>query len=245
MQTALTTRQTGIPGRYLLRSLGHYSGEAERMSEWASGREVAICQRLATPKRRQDWLLGRLTAKELLQKYFLDQGGYVPFRDIEILNEPGGRPYFQVAGEGLDKGLLTLSISHSQRTAVCAISQVEAGENMGVDLEYIAPRPPLFVDTFMAQAEIEQLAGYTGTRYWQAVTAMWSLKEAFLKACGEGLRVDTRKVVVSLTPPPWIFWQMQTIRSDLGEATAWMRCEGEFVLSWAMTKDKDVVWNRQ
>ena len=203
---------------------------------------VQFIKKLLYTKRKHDWLLGRLTAKELIQKHFFTvYGKRFAFHEIEVLNRPSGRPYFRLINHELPWSALelSLSISHCRGLALCALAEVIPGENLGVDLEYVAPRPDLFAETFYSAAEVSQIEAYSGKDYLTAVTAIWSLKEAFLKALGEGLRVDTHKVVVGLSSPPWSTWKSQIVKMDshnIKEISARMRCMGLYVLAEVQIK---------
>ena len=97
-----------------------------------SGSEFGKYSAFRFSKRRDEWLLGRWTAKCLAhslpgyQQYPLDQ--------IEILNTREGAPYFQFVDGTRPGGCLT--ISHSGHMAVCALTTIE-GLRVGADLEKI------------------------------------------------------------------------------------------------------------
>ena len=92
------------------------------------------------PKRRDEWLLGRWTAKALVhslpayQHYSLDQ--------IEIHNAPEGAPYLQLPDRAAPAECLT--ISHSGNFALCALA---TGLNLqvGADLEKVEARTETFI----------------------------------------------------------------------------------------------------
>ena len=94
-----------------------------------SGSELGKYSAFRFPKRRDEWLLGRWTAKSLAhslpgyQQYPLDQ--------IEILNTSEGAPFIQLADGTRPESCLT--ISHSGHLAMCALTTVE-GLRMGADL---------------------------------------------------------------------------------------------------------------
>ena len=52
------------------------------------------------PKRRSEWLLGRMTAKTLLTRCFPSLAA-LPFYQISIANHPEGAPFVSVAGQAL------------------------------------------------------------------------------------------------------------------------------------------------
>lgn len=224
---------------WLLRSFSHYDASDFHSRQWGTAREQTTYQKFSCEKRKKDWLLGRLTAKELIQKYYLSLcGTRLSFPEIEILNAPSGKPYFQPLASMPD--CPALSISHSQGLAFCSLQELTPREGFGIDIEYASPRPSLFVDTFYNAQEQKHLAAYQGKEHTQAVTAIWSLKESVLKALGHGLRMDTNKITVQLSPPPWNQWNHQHIQipSMPGiQVQSWMRYIGYFVLSMVKISD--------
>jgi 4'-phosphopantetheinyl transferase len=154
--------------------------------------EQRTYERLRFPKRRKEWLLGRWTAKQLLRR---SQGGYhrLALSAISVGVDPDGAPYLSVQGEG--RLPASLSISHCAGRAVCGLSP-GLSPSIGVDLERVEPRPRAFVEDFYT--------AYEAARAWACapdvrdtlVTAIWSVKEAVLKAYRVGLRVDTRAIEV-------------------------------------------------
>jgi 4'-phosphopantetheinyl transferase len=143
------------------------------------------------PKRRNDWLLGRWTAKSLAH-------GLPAFHDhsldqIEIHTTPQGAPLIQIAGEITPEHCL--SISHSGGFAFCALA-TEAGLRLGADLEKIEMRTETFVMDYFTPGERQIVAGCPAETRARFVTLIWSAKEAMLKALGVGLHQDTRSVEV-------------------------------------------------
>lgn len=170
--------------------------------ECAPGREVApdflslserrTYDRLRFPKRRSEWLLGRWTAKQLLRRS-LDGYQELALTAISVEADPDGAPYLSVEGEG--RLPASLSISHRGGRAVCALSPA-LSPAIGVDLEQVEPRSKAFVEDFLTSAEAARVWAVPPERRDTLVTAIWSAKEAVLKALREGLRIDTRAVEV-------------------------------------------------
>jgi len=143
------------------------------------------------PKRRNEWFLGRWTAKALVhclpayQHYSLDQ--------IEIRNAPEGAPYIQLPDRAAPAEWL--SISHSGIFALCALS-TNLVLQVGTDLERIETRTKMFILDYFTPAERQLVNNYPAEARAMVVTLIWSAKESMLKALGVGLRRDTRMVEV-------------------------------------------------
>lgn len=159
------------------------------------------------PKRRNEWLLGRWTAKKLIQSY-IEQQTHIrpPLNTLVISNDPDGAPTFSLAAGwsresphgGPYRDLwarpnLHLSISHRGEYAFCALSH-RRQTVIGADIERIEPRDWSFVEDFFTPNEATQIAtaGSVGQDF--VATLFWSAKEAVLKALRLGLTVDTRSV---------------------------------------------------
>ena len=189
------------------------------------------------PKRRDEWLLGRWTAKTLVnslpayQRYSLDQ--------IEISSTFQGAPCIRLPDGTIPADCLT--ISHSNTFAFCALA---AGSvvRIGADLEKIEVRTETFILDYFTPGERQIVATFPHEIRATAATLIWSLKESMLKALGVGLRWDTRAVEVKSLPDSLASgdttgkWQKVTI----GEAkpgqrafAGWWQHRDPFILTLA------------
>jgi 4'-phosphopantetheinyl transferase len=215
-----------------------------------SAEETERCQSFRIEKRRREWLLGRWTAKLLVQDFLLQKTGeQIPFEAIEILTAPDGAPLLRLggqAGEGSDPfSGLTLSISHSYEAAFCALLE-RPGWRLGADIERVEPRPAGFAQDYFTEIECERLQALQPALCDPYVTAIWSAKEAVLKALRLGLTVDTSWVRCWVDPANWRAdgWQpysMELHPQLLDDASGngklflmgWWKTWGEYILTLA------------
>ena len=203
--------------------------------------EVTALERF-TSDRRRDWLLGRWTAKRLLQQVVEQQCGFdVPLDTIVILTAGNDAPFTDFR-EPCTGRQFSLSISHSQDYALCAVIE---GRNarVGADLEWVEPRGKGFVDEFFTDEERELVYRRVQRLHDLHVTSIWSAKESVLKAAGVGMRVDPRSVSclvqpVTAEPQDWIPFEVvwrdgQLAGGSRPELTGWWQALGGFVLSLA------------
>jgi len=196
-------------------------------------------QTLRFERRRADWVLGRWVAKHLLRATDRNLSAHA-WQQISILRTPQGAPQVWVSPEAPYP--VSLSISHRQGQAACALASV-AGMALGIDLEAVEPRPEAFVEDFFTLGERRAVAGLAGHRRHLAVTLIWSLKEAVLKALRVGLSWDTRRVEVHLgddwadDPGAWCAAKVR-VQGVLGIWRAWWRCLGDQVLTLAVCAQK-------
>jgi phosphopantetheinyl transferase len=73
-------------------------------------------------------------------------------------------------------------------------------QRIGVDIELVQPRPTNFAQEFFTAAEQARLNAAPPDLRDLLTTALWSAKEATLKATGYGLTVDPRQVECMLHP---------------------------------------------
>lgn len=141
--------------------------------------ERAACRALATEKRRVDWLSGRIAAKRALGVRLS-----LPPKDIEVLNEPSGRPYCT------QPNAPCFSITHTSGGGLCAVA---AGTGpIGADWETVRPRGPEVLAFYTHESE--RTAAVLASPELQ--TKLWAAKEAVLKLLGIGLASDPRDVRV-------------------------------------------------
>lgn len=196
---------------------------------WLSPREREVLDRLHVPKRRQDWILGRWTAKRAIAAQ-LALADRPPLRSIEILAAADGAPEVFV---GAVSAPWSISISHSAGRALCAV--VPRGVAVGCDVEHVEPRDERMVEDFFAADEIATVRAREGRARDLVVALVWSAKESALKLLREGLRRDTRSARVEIgdAPADAGVWTSLCVRCDgrSDSVTGWWRTAGDLVLT--------------
>lgn len=185
-----------------------------------SPEEASRLARFTVAKRRRDWLLGRYTAKQLLRAYIHEQSDAIlPLDQLVIAVSEEGAPYVAHTAASAGYLPLSLSISHSHGVALCALhapgacaTRDEALSQIGADVERVEVRDTSFVTDFFTSGEIDRQAAASPELRDTLVTAVWSAKEAALKALHVGLRADTRCVECELTPGLPVEWTPFAVR---------------------------------
>ena len=204
--------------------------------------ERAWLERFTAERRQRDWLLGRWTAKRLLQQVVEQHCGFdVPLDTIVIKTAENDAPFTDFR-EPYTGRQFSLSISHSQDYALCAVVEGKSVP-VGADLEWIEPRDDGFIENFFTEDECELVHRRVRRLHDLHVTAIWSAKEAVLKAAGLGMRVDPRSVSclvqpVAAEPQDWIpfkvIWRQEQLTGNaLPELAGWWQALGGFVLTLA------------
>lgn len=145
-----------------------------------SPQEQAFYERLKVPKRRTEWLGGRLALKQLLGAHFERV-----LTDFTVLAADGvGKPSVTMMGKAVN---IPFSITHSNGFAVSALAP--KAKYIGIDLEKITPRIAAWKDQFFHPSE--------RTREDDVfLTSLWTQKEALVKLLGSGLTINTLDVRV-------------------------------------------------
>ncbi|NOK60279.1 MAG: 4*-phosphopantetheinyl transferase superfamily protein [Chloroflexi bacterium AL-W] len=209
--------------------------------------EQAHFHRLRTPQRRHTWLLGRWTAKHLVQSYLEQQWGvHTVFEQLTIANASTGAPYAvfdDVVSDIPQLQELKLSISHRHDQAFCALATLDGAE-IGADIEWIEPRARCFVEDYFTEREQQLIDCMPVEQQDTYITAIWSAKEAVLKALHLGLTVDTRRICITphhLITGDWsaidIYCDKRLTPNGVTAFNGWWRIESGYVLTLAIKYD--------
>jgi len=161
-------------------------------NDWLSADEAACLKGMGFAKRRADWRLGRWTAKRALSVCLDVPAHPQVFKKIEIRPAASGAPEVFFADQPT---AVTISLSHRAGRAACAVAM--SGMEMGCDLEMVEPHSNAFVADYFTSEEQALVARTAPVDRARLLALLWSAKESTLKALHEGLRLDTRCVIVS------------------------------------------------
>lgn len=196
---------------------------------WLTPTERGVLHGFMFEKRRNDWLLGRWTAKQALALHLgLDQSSLAR---LEVLAQKDGAPLAML--DGIPRPV-AISLSHSDSHAICAISDDNSA--VGCDIEHIEPRDHSFTETFLTAREQHWVRTISTSIQALAVTLLWSTKESVLKATHEGLTADTWSVEVDGTGSLQdMDWQPLHAKKVGGgkDFVGWWRHQDDFVLTLA------------
>ncbi len=158
---------------------------------WLSDAEADALSAFASPRRRADFLLGRWTAKRALFTCLCGLGQAPRLSELSILASPSGAPRVYLDGCPAPFGV---SLSHREGIGLCVVGPATC--SFGCDLEWVEPRSPAFVADFFTSEERARWEAAKPEERDRLACLVWSVKESALKALRQGLRLDTRSVVV-------------------------------------------------
>lgn len=138
---------------------------------------------------RWEFVLGRLMARHLLSA----RAG-VPAAEFRFAENAHGRP--EIAHPPLDRPL-RFNLSHSGGIVACVVGEAH---QIGVDVERL-DRPaidPRVIRRYCSEPEQAALAGMPDALRHERFLALWTLKEAYVKARGTGLTLPLRRISFDL-----------------------------------------------
>jgi len=138
--------------------------------------EIEELEAFTNDRRRREYLTSRVLIKKLVSEWG------VPGDEFEILKDALGRPY------GMHKSdRYFVSIAHSRDKVFCGVSSDAA---IGVDAEPIERQvPERLKKRIVHPRETDELLSLNTIR-------IWTIKEAFIKLEGQGLRLNMNQVQV-------------------------------------------------
>lgn len=157
-------------------------------------------------------------AAHALLRHLLERAGAGPAASLRLTPGPAGKPALVRAPGTPD---LRFSLSHTEGLAAAAVS---LGHEIGLDAEARDGRAvdPTVADGWFAPAETALLRSLPeGTQRRDAFVRLWTLKEAFVKATGEGLRQALHSFAFGPLDPPRVTFH----DPSLGDPASWrFRC---------------------
>ncbi|GHD88853.1 4'-phosphopantetheinyl transferase family protein [Streptomyces naganishii] len=152
--------------------------------------EDAYARSLPAPRRRYDWLAGRLALKHAVAAHQRRYRG-IALEPPEV----GVRTVTRgiQAGKPVVDAPLEVGLSHAGDFAVAVCGP----HAIGVDLEYDRRIPPLLAQLLAADHDPAAVSPDARRLRAMPLALRWACKEAVLKHYGFGLRVDAREVALT------------------------------------------------
>ena len=148
-------------------------------------------ERFYFTKHQRRFAVARGTLRRILSLYL-----EIPAGDIEFDYSDHGKPSIS---EQQNPKHVSFNLSHSGEWILLGVTQHDA---LGVDIEQRSDRCTLDIaKRFFAPAEVEQLCELPPNQQQGEFFHIWTQKEAFIKAVGEGLSYPLDKFEVSVNCP--------------------------------------------
>lgn len=144
------------------------------LSQWRIGQ---------SKKRKIDWLLGRIAAKDAVRMLVKNGlGRNLGPHDVEIHSHTDRSPYAIIKDKAIPA--VAISITHTNGKGIALATFVDPNHpgNPGIDAETISPRDTDFASSFMQPSELKHLASYPSAALNAEITRIWTAKESMYKA---------------------------------------------------------------
>ena len=153
--------------------------------------EQVRAQRFHFEIHRQRFIIGRGILRMVLSRYL-----HIAPESIAFSYAANGKPFLIPSEFTQD---IEFNVSHSHELALFAFTRKQA---IGIDIEYMRafPDAQAIVNSFFSTQEQEAFSALPMSKQTAAFFATWTRKEAYLKACGDGLSLPLSQFEVSLEP---------------------------------------------
>lgn len=187
---------------------------------WLSKQDQQRVERYQFLEHKKQLLMGRFLLRTVLSRYAQVAAGEWRFETNKF-----GKPFIASALLETMAEPLYFNLSHSQNKLVLAISRHQL---LGVDIEYGLKqrRVEKIANRYFSSAEVKGFEVLEAEQIQTRFYDLWSLKEAYIKACGLGLAIPLdhfsfsfegkNKVEIKFDkqriddPTLWQFWQIES-----------------------------------
>lgn len=162
--------------------------DLSQLSELLSPEELARAGRFRLARDRDRFIAARAVLRRLLARYTGERAECVSFT-----TGPFGKPRLD-AQPGASR--VEFNLSHSGSVALCAVAE---GRRVGIDIETllsIAEDDERLSRVWLSEGELAEMASMSAADRTRTFHALWTRKEAYLKARGEGLSLAPDRVQV-------------------------------------------------
>lgn len=184
--------------------------QIQQLEQTLSPDEKERAERFCFDKHKRRFIVCRSFLRIIL-------GRYLNLRpeQVQFCYSPRGKP--EIANN-VSSQWLRFNLSHSNEMALYAITH---GHLVGIDIECIRPSPDAeaLSKRFFSPRESSEIKSLSANRKQEAFYKYWTLKEAYLKATGEGL-TGLEQVEVSLYPMNLL--ALQKINRNTQKSNDWI-----------------------
>jgi 4'-phosphopantetheinyl transferase len=194
-QIELAEDEVHVWSAWLRGSPADYSAGLEMLSE----EERARAAKFHYEGDRKNFVARRSLLRAILGHYLKIEPS-----QITLAREERGKP--RLAGpDGASR--LHFNFSHSRNLALCAVDRFAP---VGVDVEQLRPMPEMaeIGATFCSGQENALLNAAPPERKLEVFFNLWTRKEAYLKATGEGIAGSLAQLDCSEAPPGWALYSL-------------------------------------
>ncbi len=170
-------------------------------------------ERLLFPKHKKQFLISRALVRTSLAQY-LDEAP----EDLVFTKNAYGKPRVGTANKDLK---INFNLSHTDHFSVLAVSKES---EIGVDTEFLTRQVDILklAQRYFSESETSDIESLEASLLNERFFCLWTLKEAYIKACGMGLAIplkdfsfhfNNKNIAISFSeerddsPEFWSLWQ--------------------------------------
>lgn len=152
-------------------------------------------------------------AAHALARHMLSSAAGLAPQDWRFVVGPAGKP--EVAAQHAVPWL-RFNLSHTRNLVACAVTR---SDDVGLDVEDLGRREAGagIAERFFAPSEAAMIAALPRGARHEAFLRIWTLKEAFVKATGEGIAMGLENFGFVLVDPP----ALSFAPASMGPVSAW------------------------
>lgn len=190
-------------------------------------KERAHLSRLRLPRIREEYLVARALVRSVLSLY-----ADIPPENWDFSAEDYGKPVVKFPWDGFG----TFNLSHSAGMVICAVA---AGGQIGADVESLDRKTTgiSLARRFFSPAEVELLRQAPQAERQELFLQIWTLKESYIKAIGQGLSMPLDRFFFALPGegPPELYFTDQAAHPQTDWQFAQLRMSSRHHISVAIS----------
>jgi 4'-phosphopantetheinyl transferase len=188
---------------------------------WLSTEETARMARFMFERHRHQYLITRALLRSTLSQY----APWVAPHQWVFASNAWGKPAIVAPAVPI-----AFNLSHTEGLVVLALTR-ESSVGIDVESRHRVIDSDL-VDRFFSADEVRYLSSLPAADRASAFITLWTLKEAYIKACGQGLSIPLDSFSFALATPGQIGFSCQTLApSEARRWRFWQWENGPFALS--------------
>ena len=192
----------------------------ERYLDLLGSDELVSYRALARPDHQREYLISQAFLRDVLGSYAGDDS-----QILEFERNASGKPHLKNTSQSMDK--LQFNLSHSAELMACTVTHAGA---VGVDVEALAVDHGMLevADHYFSASEVASLKDLDSAEQQHLFCKIWTLKEAYIKARGEGLALALDSFSFECSEPgvirlseggayrnDWQFWSLQPVDGQM------------------------------
>lgn len=145
---------------------------------WLSAEEITKHDRFHFSEDRHQYLVSHALARNVLSKYLEKRPS-----DLKFHYKENGKPEVLLSK---NDPIIRFNLSHTAGLAACMVT---LNDDCGIDAEAIVNKTASLdvAHSMFSDNEFEHLKSLTGRRYLEEFFIRWTLREAYVKALGQGV----------------------------------------------------------